>query len=278
MTQSSRTCTKCGGEKVSIYARICHLCGAESESTSKTITSASPEPTKPLVTTTWSRGESIGTNTPITPVDQTTAQEIYDELNEDVTQRTVPVTRVVPDWVCARCGASNTRYRTTLGSHVCQRCGHEWAQKRVRTNHSRNIPFKGLLKCFAWVCSAITCLGTLAFLVAIADHELDDFLGFSVFFGFFFVLSIVAWRIIGKIAKNENKLQSEQLSTQSSETYVCQNRNCGNELSSDETFCTQCGRQKARPLTASEFLVCGACGREITRNVKFCPGCGTQAY
>ena len=124
MTQSSRTCTKCGGEKVSIYARICHLCGAESESASKTITSASPEPTKPLVTTTWSRGESTGTNTPITPVNQTTA-------NEDVTQRVVPVTRGVPDYVCLGCGASNTRYRATLGN---------LGQPRMPTMRSRMGP------------------------------------------------------------------------------------------------------------------------------------------
>ena len=57
MTQPSRICTNCGGEKVSVYARICHLCGAESEPTSATESPA----------------ESIGTDTPITPVNQTTA-------------------------------------------------------------------------------------------------------------------------------------------------------------------------------------------------------------
>ena len=33
MTEPSRFCTSCGGERISVYARICHLCGAENQPT-----------------------------------------------------------------------------------------------------------------------------------------------------------------------------------------------------------------------------------------------------
>ena len=173
-------------------------------------------------------------------------------------------------YVCPNCGTSNTRFRATLGSHVCQRCGHEWAQTRVG---KRSNPFKRIMK---WIAVPLSLIALLYMLIGMWDAV-----------AFFGIPAIVLWGFIMKMTISENKLQPGQpgsirvkmtIGGQNNEGYLCQNRDCGNELSNDEQFCSICGTPRARPLTVSEFLKCGSCDRKFDRNVQYCPGCGTQAY
>lgn len=30
------------------------------------------------------------------------------------------------EYKCPNCGVTDTRYRSTFGSHICNRCGHQW--------------------------------------------------------------------------------------------------------------------------------------------------------
>ena len=59
MAEPSRICSSCGGEKVSIYARICHLCGAEDETISTTA------PSTELTETSTSSSSPSGSGPPL---------------------------------------------------------------------------------------------------------------------------------------------------------------------------------------------------------------------
>ena len=168
------------------------------------------------------------------------------------------------NYVCPSCGASNTRFRATLGSHVCQRCGHEWAPrqvgKRVWQSEANNIRnYAGGAAVVGFITVFINPLvGVVILLVAVG-------LG-----GYWF-----------KLIKDETKKEISEATEKRAariESNRCTKQGCGNILKSEEDFCTTCGTVRARPLTSSEFLRCGSCAREFDKNVQFCPGCGTQAY
>lgn len=164
-----------------------------------------------------------------------------------------------PRYRCPYCRTTNTRYRSTQGSHICNRCGHQWAPMTVETV----TPRRKTAKRIGWTLTVIGVLGTIG--------------GAPIFLFFTFL----AWLYFGFVVWKERKqvgsesIGSEALSD-ANQPYFCRNRMCGQELSDDEEYCTACGAARERPLTTYQFRTCGSCGRELSQETEFCPGCGTQ--
>ena len=164
------------------------------------------------------------------------------------------------NYVCPSCGASTTRFRATLGSHICQRCGHEWAPMKVGKHGG-----KGFASLKSWAIG----VSVVGLILLISGQPL------------LVLPSVVLWVVYFYKTRKENQrkiieaYEERELRLQNSR---CKNQDCENIFETNEEFCTKCGTPRARPLMNSEFLLCGSCGREFGRNIKFCPGCGTQAY
>lgn len=183
------------------------------------------------------------------------------------------------EYRCPNCATTATRYRATQGSHICTRCGHEWAPMRVGTRKVNSRK-----KWFSIVAAVVTVMSIIAW----TQGEVGATPIAVLFWG---IVLFFNWRerkqrsVAGELETSDSDdsttathvvLASGEVVPKSDQPYFCLKPGCGHELADDEEFCISCGTQKVRELTDSQFLECGSCGRELAQGAQFCPGCGTQ--
>ena len=161
---------------------------------------------------------------------------------------------------CPNCGSLGTRYRRTRGDHVCQRCGHQWAQSGVRTRRTR---IKGL------VIVALVLTGMGVGFASAGNFVLLAIAGLFWSYTFFFL-----WRGSSNDSEDSESaeyvvLESGEIAEQNDGAYYCTNPDCELELLDDEEFCTECGTRRMRPLADTQYLVCGSSQRELEPTTQF---------
>ena len=126
---------------------------------------------------------------------------------------------------CPNCGSLGTRYRRTRGDHICQRCGHQWAQSGVRTRPNR---IKGSL--------IIAVIFTVA---GVAFASQGDFIVLVMAGGVWAYTFFLLWRDSAKDSEDSETeeyvvLESGEIAEQDDGAYYCTNPDCELELLNDE--------------------------------------------
>ena len=151
---------------------------------------------------------------------------------------------------CPNCGVTDTRYRSTSGSHICNRCGHEWGGREINANpgwFSRVIdwakahPFGTLLTLS--VLLTFAAIGMLSDATATAGDKTATW-----------VVAVILWIITfcywgyKKSRQNPSRSQSDDnliytppftLSDRTPNLGTCSN--CGLEQIDDANYCVRCG-------------------------------------
>jgi predicted RNA-binding Zn-ribbon protein involved in translation (DUF1610 family) len=155
------------------------------------------------------------------------------------------------EYRCPNCGVTDTRYRSTSGSHVCNRCGHQWGAN----TQTENPGFWG--KIIEWAkAHPFGTLLTLSIVVTIAafsasfDPETstgDKTILWIIAGGLFLItFGYGKYRESRKASADsddDGEAENTFLTFENDETGPLLCASCGSELDDKANFCIQCGTQ-----------------------------------
>ena len=142
------------------------------------------------------------------------------------------------EYYCPNCGVSDTRYRSTLESHICQRCGHEW------TDNAEASKGNSYIRIWVWVRDhpriSLGVLTGALFLAAIQNYsDGKEEAGTQVLVAA--IVALIIFCIFLYTTRNNQSKNSSRgrSSSRNPGTLIC--KSCSQLLVPSDSFCGNCG-------------------------------------